>query len=83
MQRLQSAYKDIANTITQQAPDFNDVIGELRDFIVGTDVQVLNSDKEGIFSAPLGDGRLRSMRYTQATGEWSTERAWTRWLGKT
>lgn len=43
---LRSAYDDIASTVIGAIPTFEEVWDELAQFIVGTEIQVLNSDKD-------------------------------------
>ncbi len=42
---LRIAYEDLKQTLLVDPPRFEDVVEELRNFIVGTAVQILNSDK--------------------------------------
>lgn len=49
LNRLQQAYNDILSTLqpstNSHIPEFERVLDELKNFIVGTEVQILNSDK--------------------------------------
>lgn len=43
---LSAAYADLSGTLTGPIPSFQDVVDDLAQFIVGTEIQILNSDKE-------------------------------------
>lgn len=43
---LRNAYEDLSTTVNKDLPSFTQVFEELRGFITGTDIQVLNSNNE-------------------------------------
>jgi Z1 domain. len=45
---LRNAYNDLAETIKNAIPPFDDVWNELQGFITGTDIQILNSNNEAL-----------------------------------
>jgi len=45
-QELRAAYDDLSETVTVALPSFNDILDQLQSFMVGTEIQVLNSNND-------------------------------------